>query len=66
MKDKDEKTITYVQFASGLNVIAATRFPEVTSVAIELFWLEGENRQTRVYDGQQRAIYRIHQAAVVL
>ncbi|CAM9227337.1 unnamed protein product, partial [Laminaria digitata] len=28
VKDKDEKTITYAQFATGLNVIAASRFPE--------------------------------------
>lgn len=62
MKDKDEKTITYVQFASGLNVIAATRFPEVTSVAMKLSWLEEENLRTR----QKRTVYSIHQATVVL
>ncbi|CAB1111112.1 unnamed protein product [Ectocarpus sp. CCAP 1310/34] len=30
VKDKDEKTLTYAQFAAALNVVAATLFPEVT------------------------------------
>eukprot|EP00752_Nemacystus_decipiens_P002143 g2042.t1 len=29
VKDKDEKTLTYEQFASALNVVAATLFPDV-------------------------------------
>ncbi|CAN0081825.1 unnamed protein product [Scytosiphon promiscuus] len=28
VKDKDEKTLTYAQFAAGLNAVAATLFPE--------------------------------------
>lgn len=29
VKDKDEKTLTYAQFAAGLNIVAVTLFPEV-------------------------------------
>lgn len=31
VKDKDEKTLTYAQFAAALNVVAATLFPKVRS-----------------------------------
>lgn len=32
VKDKNEKTLTYEQFASALNVMAATLFPEVRGI----------------------------------
>lgn len=37
VKDKDEKTLTYAQFAAALNVVAATLFPKVRNKS-NLIW----------------------------